>query len=160
MGGELTNNQLDLNFRSDRASARTVIEANITKTIIPIQTRGRVAMTQAWEESLGCIDRDGAEGDGVSNKKQRLAVCAYLPKMKQQVRLMPKFVNRAVKQRMTPSPTNENCVQCTAAAWNANASPNLDKGFIPWDIIALLAKSQPEEFGNWRYHKVRFHIVV
>ena len=154
MGGELTNNQLDLNFRSDRASARTVIEANIPKTIIPIQTCGQIAVTQEWIESLGCHKTDNENGNIASNKKQRLAVCAYLPKMKQQVQLMPKFVNRAVKQRMTPSPTNENDVQCTAAAWKI--SPNLDKGFIPWDIVALLAISHPEEFDNWRYHKVAY----
>ena len=48
MGGELTNNQLDLNFRSDRASALTMIEAKIPKTIISIQTCGQVAVTQVW----------------------------------------------------------------------------------------------------------------
>lgn len=38
MGGELTEQTLDLNFRSDRGSARIVLESNMPTTIIPIQT--------------------------------------------------------------------------------------------------------------------------
>lgn len=51
MDGELTNRQLDLNFRTDRASARIVLEANIPKTSIPIQTCAQVSMTEFWLNS-------------------------------------------------------------------------------------------------------------
>ena len=130
MGGELTNQQLDLNFRSDRASARIVIEANIPKTIIPIQTCGQVLVTEEWISKLDC------------ERNKELAVCAYLNKMRQQTRLMPVFVNPAVEKRM----------QTNNMQWKA--LPNLDRGFIPWDIVALLAITHPEEFDDWRYHRV------
>jgi inosine-uridine nucleoside N-ribohydrolase len=134
MGGDLTNRQLDLNFRSDIDSARTIIETNVPKTLIPIQTCGQVSITKEWISKLNC------ESDN------QLAVCAYASKMKQQVRLMPMFVNSAVKNRMTSSTHKSSMV------WNP--SPNLDNGFIPWDIVALLAVTHPEEFNDWRYHRV------
>lgn len=155
MGGELTNQQLDLNFRSDRASARTVIQANIPKTIIPIQTCGQVSVTDSWLRSLDCTSSRSDDGDNDGRNSSMLAVCAYLPKMKQQVRWMPRFVNGAVKERMMTQTTksknhqgnnNDDC------EWKA--SPNLLYGFIPWDIVALLTISHPGEFVDWRYHRV------
>jgi hypothetical protein len=134
MGGELTNQQLDLNFRSDRASARTILKANVPKTMIPIQTCGQVSITEEWISKLNCESDD------------QLAVCAFASKMKQQVRLMPMFVNPAVKNRMASS-THKSII-----VWNP--SPNLYYGFIPWDIVALLAITHPEEFSDWQYHRV------
>lgn len=138
MGGELTNQQLDLNFRSDRESTRIIIEANIPKTIIPIQTCGQISIAEEWINSLNC------------DTNNKLAVCAYVSKMKQQVLLMPMFVNTAVKEKMSSS-SNE-----TYHDWVA--SPNLDRGFIPWDIVALLAITHPEEFTDWRYHQISLTI--
>jgi inosine-uridine nucleoside N-ribohydrolase len=127
MGGEMTHQELDLNFRTDRASARKVIETNVPKTIIPIQTCAQVAVTEEWISTLGCPQR------------KNMAVCTYLSKMRQQIRLMPLFVNSAVKKRML-------------ANWEA--SPNLDRGFIPWDVVALLAITHPEEFVDWKYYQL------
>jgi len=146
MGGELTNQQLDLNFRSDRASARIVIDADIPKTIIPIQTCGQVTITDEWISSLNCNQQQHQDS---SNKK--LAVCAYKSKMKQQVRLMPRFINRAVKDRMVLVEEGT-----TTSSHHWKPSPNLDKGFIPWDIIALLAITHPNEFDQWKYHRITF----
>eukprot|EP00986_Skeletonema_menzelii_P000860 scaffold243_cov140-Skeletonema_menzelii.AAC.2 len=84
MGGELTQQTLDLNFRTDRASARTIIESNIPTTIIPIQTCAQTIVTKSYLERLDCPS---------------MAACAILPKMNQQIKLMPRFVNQAVKKR-------------------------------------------------------------
>ncbi|EJK62640.1 hypothetical protein THAOC_16739 [Thalassiosira oceanica] len=131
MGGELTNSTLDLNFRSDRRSARQIIQADVPKTIIPIQTCAQVAITSEHLESFGC----SAESD--------LAVCALMSKMRQQVTLMPLFVNPSVKERLPPG-----------GRWTA--SPGIDRGFVPWDLVALLAVSHPHEFSEWEYHRVSF----
>lgn len=150
MGGEMTNQQLDLNFRTDRASARVVLEANVPKTIIPIQTCGQVAVTESWLQKLDCGENPG------------MAVCAWLPKMRQQVRIMPRVVNAAVEERMTTkkrdrmnhhgSGTGSHDLDHTI--WNP--SPNLHQGFIPWDLVALFSITHPEIFSNWRYHRVSF----
>lgn len=144
MGGELTNQQLDLNFRSDRDSARIVIDADIPKTIIPIQTCGQIAITDEWISSLNCDQQHHTK----SSNKKMLAVCAYTSKMNQQVRLMPRFVNRAVKDRMILEGEG------TTRKYGWKPSPNLNRGFIPWDIVALLAISHSNEFDQWMYHRV------
>lgn len=132
MGGEMTGKQLDLNFRSDRAGARTVIESNIPKTIMTIQTCGQTAVTETFVDMLDCPS---------------MAACALLPKMRQQIKLMPKYVNQAVKKRLLGVPER-------SRGWRA--SPNLDHGFIPWDIVALLSITHPDEFDEWEYHRVKF----
>ena len=149
MGGELTNQQLDLNFRSDRASARIVINADVPKTIIPIQTCGQVTITEEWISSLNCNNHQRSE----NSDKKVLAVCSYISKMKQQVRLMPRFVNRDVKDRMAVEEGREGSLT-SSHYWKP--SPNLDRGFIPWDIIALLAITHPNEFDQWKYHRISF----
>ena len=128
MGGELTKQTLDLNFRSDRASTRTIIESNIPTTIIPIQTCAQTIVTDSYLQRLDCPS---------------MAACALLPKMKQQIKLMPRFVNQAVKKR---------CTLDKDSPWRP--SPNLDSGFIPWDLVALLAITHEEEFMEWKYHRV------
>jgi len=135
MGGEVTGQQLDLNFRSDRVGASTVIESNIPKTIIGIQTCGQTAITSSFLERLDC-------------PKSNLAACALLPKMRQQIRLMPKYVNQAVKKRLLGHGEQ------SSRTWRA--SPNLDSGFVPWDIVALLSITHPQEFDEWEYHRVTF----
>ncbi|KAL7492254.1 hypothetical protein ACHAWT_002079 [Skeletonema menzelii] len=129
MGGELTQQTLDLNFRTDRASARTIIESNIPTTIIPIQTCAQTIVTKSYLERLDCPS---------------MAACAILPKMNQQIKLMPRFVNQAVKKRCSLGEDY--------GPWMP--SPNLDKGFIPWDLVALLAITHEEEFLKWKYHGV------
>ena len=130
MGGEMTGQQLDLNFRSDRAGARAVIGSNIPKTIVTIQTCGQTAVTESYLDLLDCPS---------------MAACALLPKMRQQIKVMPKYVNPAVKKRLL--------VHERGGRWRA--SPNLDRGFVPWDVVALLSITYPEEFGEWEYHRVR-----
>ena len=130
MGGELTQQMLDLNFRTDRASARTVIESNIPTTIIPIQTCAQAIVTESYLQKIDCPS---------------MAACALLPKMKQQITLMPKFVNPAVKKRCLPDAEDN-------IRWKL--SPNLDSGFIPWDVVALLAITHRDEFLEWKYHNV------
>ncbi|KAL7539074.1 hypothetical protein ACHAXR_009019 [Thalassiosira sp. AJA248-18] len=129
MGGEMTGQTLDLNFRSDRAGASNVIAANVPKTIITIQACGQTSITESFLDLLDCPS---------------MAACALLPKMRQQIKLMPKYVNQAVKKRLL--------VPDQSSRWQA--SPNLDHGFIPWDIVALLSVTHPEEFGEWEYHRV------
>ena len=132
MGGELTGlAPLDLNFRSDRGGARQVIESDIPKTIISIQTCAQAIVTEEHlQQHLQC-----------SSSELEPAACALLPKMKQQVKLMPRYVNQAVKDRFPSS-----------GRWTP--SPNIYRGFIPWDIVALLSVIYPDEFSEWEYHRV------
>jgi len=130
MGGELTQSRLDLNFISDRAAARIVVQADVPTTLIPIQTCAQVVFTQ---ENL----------DGFEEKCcARAAACALLPKMKHQVQLMPWLVNRHVQPKMI-SPQHV-------------PSPHLMEGFIPWDLVALMAVAYPELFDEWQHHAVDF----
>ena len=153
MGGELTNSKLDLNFRSDVTSARIILESNIPKTIIPIQTCAQVSVTESWLSSLKCNDESSSSSSADNDTKQmkkKLAVCAYMSKMKQQLKWMPIFVNQAVKKRMIPS--SSSLSSSDVHYWKV--SPNIDVGFIPWDIVALLSITHPHEFLDWKYHRV------
>ena len=136
MGGELTQQRLDLNFASDRAAARTVVDANVPTTLIPIQTCAQVVLDDVFV-------RDSEADYCKSNQKNKAAACALLPKMKQQVQTMPELVNKAVAKRM---PADKRWIP----------SPNLDRGFIPWDIVAILAVAYPHLFTEWEYHTVSF----
>ena len=46
MGGEMTQQRLDLNFVSDRAAARTIAQYNVPTTLIPIQTCAQTSVTK------------------------------------------------------------------------------------------------------------------
>jgi inosine-uridine nucleoside N-ribohydrolase len=131
MGGELTHQRLDLNFASDRAAARTVVNANVPTTLIPIQLCAQVIL----------------DGDFVDEFQQEYcgtaAACALLPKLRQQVQTMPDLVNPAVKKRLPPD-----------QRWSP--SPNLDRGFIPWDIVAVLSITHPHLLDEWEYHRALF----
>ncbi|CAE8644700.1 unnamed protein product, partial [Polarella glacialis] len=127
MGGELTGQRLDLNFMTDRAAARAVISnALLPTTLVPIQTCAQVTVTPAFVERL---ERTCCPGAGV---------CAVGPKMWQQTFVMPWMVNPHVKKRMLPE-----------GRWLA--SKGLDEGFIPWDVVALLAAVRPALFEDWEY---------
>jgi inosine-uridine nucleoside N-ribohydrolase len=136
MGGELTGQQLDLNFGSDPAAARVVLESELPTTMIPIQTCGQTCVTQAHLDHY----LKNKEGDCPN----RLAACALLPKMRQQVKVMPKLVNPRVKKWLLDG---------RGGRWKV--SPHLDFGFVPWDVVALLAITHPDElFEEWEYHRV------
>ena len=140
MGGELTNQRLDLNFASDRAAARTVVNANVPTTLIPIQLCAQVVLDQEFIHEFKTTYCDDTTKGNTNNAA---AACALLPKMNQQIKMMPKLVNQAVAKRMP-----------IGGRWIP--SPNLDKGFIPWDIVAVLVISHPELFDEWEYHTVAF----
>lgn len=131
MGGELTNHRLDMNFVTDRGAARTVVNANLPVTLVPIQLCAQSIIDQAF------VDR--FESQCCPNA----AACAILPKMKQQVSLMPTGVNKAVAKRFPDG-----------GRWKL--SPNIENGFIPWDIIAVLVISNPELFDGFELHNVSF----
>jgi inosine-uridine nucleoside N-ribohydrolase len=135
MGGEMTNQRLDLNFCSDRAAARAVIESNLPTTLVPIQTCAQTAVTfkllQAFETK--CCPT--------------AAACAWLPKMKMQVLVMPHLVNRAAAKRFPP------CTSGTSSTRRWTPSSFLRNGFIPWDVVALLALVQPDLFDQWEWHR-------
>ena len=137
MGGELTGQKMDLNFMSDRAAARTVIETlDVPTTIVPIQTCGQVVVTEEWVRKFEdrCCPR--------------AAACALLPKMRQQVRWMPHLVNKVVRKRYEGK---NNLDESRSRRWQP--SPNLDRGFIPWDVLALLATARPDLFDRWEWHR-------
>jgi inosine-uridine nucleoside N-ribohydrolase len=128
MGGELTQSRMDLNFVSDRAAARNIVEANVPTTLITIQTCAQTAVTKQIVDNFE------------SKCCPSSAACSLLPKMRQQIQIMPHLVNRHVLPKMKKWP----------------ASQNLPYGFIPWDMVALLAISHPELFREWKYHHVSF----
>lgn len=151
MGGELTKGRLDLNFLTDRAAARTIIETpTVPVTLISIQLCAQVIVDKTFivrfeEEYCSKTSQVGTFGPGGEDEtlqpRATAAACAILPKMKQQVNLMPKLVNQAVAKLL---PYSER--------WRA--SPNLKKGFIPWDVIAVLVVTHPHLFDNFEYHRV------
>jgi hypothetical protein len=132
MGGELTGQKLDLNFGSDPAAARVVLESELSTTLIPIQTCGQTCVTQAHlDHYLTDCPSSG------------MVACALLPKMRQQVKVMPTMVNPRVKKWLLDG----------GGRWKL--SPSLDFGFVPWDVVALLAITHPDElFEEWEYHRV------
>ena len=134
MGGELTQQRLDLNFASDRAAARTVVEANVPTTMIPIQLCAQVVLDDVFVQEAEAA---------YCNGENTASACAMLPKMKQQVKTMPDLVNQAVKKRIPKG-----------GKWIP--SPNLDRGFIPWDIVCILSLSHPEKFAEWEFHTAAF----
>jgi inosine-uridine nucleoside N-ribohydrolase len=87
MGGELTNQRLDLNFATDRGAARTVVDANVHLTLVPIQLCAQAIVDAAFVSKFE------------KNCCPNAAACAILPKMRQQVALMPTAVNKAVSKR-------------------------------------------------------------
>eukprot|EP00439_Symbiodinium_sp_Y106_P059083 s3398_g8.t1 len=119
MGGELTHSRLDLNFMTDRAAAREILASSLRTMLVPIQTCAQVAVTPAWLQRL-------------EQCPPRAVARRILPKMRLQTWFMPKLVNRRVKAQTLPErPT----------------SPGLQSGFIPWDLVALLATSRPHLFS-------------
>jgi hypothetical protein len=131
MGGELTNQRLDLNFATDRGAARTVVAANVAVTLVPIQLCAQAIVDAAFVSKF--------ENECCPNA----AACAILPKMKQQVSLMPSAVNKAVAKRFPEG-----------SPWKI--SPNIENGFIPWDIVAVFVISNPELFDDFQWHKASF----
>jgi inosine-uridine nucleoside N-ribohydrolase len=138
MGGELTGSRLDLNFLSDRGAARSIIEnESVEVTLISIQLCGQVVVDDAFIKNLE--KRCCGHSDGSVNS----AVCAILPKMKQQVYFMPRYINPAVEQKFPKG-----------GPWRQ--SPNIKRGFIPWDVLAVLVMTHPELFAKFDYHRVAF----
>ena len=68
------------------------------------------------------------------------AARAVLPKMQLQTWLMPVLVNRRVQVALEGLPR----------------SAALDAGFIPWDVVALLAAVRPHLFTGWDFLEVAF----
>ena len=131
MGGELTGSRLDLNFVTDRGAARTVVDANVPVTLVTIQLCAQAIIDKDF---VARLERDCCPD---------AAACSIMPKMKQQVQMMPNLVNKAVATRLPEG-----------SRWRI--SPNMENGFIPWDIIAVLVISNPELFDEFEYHHVAF----
>jgi hypothetical protein len=110
-------------------------------TVIPIQTCGQVAVT------LETIDKFEQQCC------PQAAACSISPKMKLQTSVMPWFVNPAVFNRLEPWRVRESELEkSTTYKWKP--SSGLKEGFVPWDVIALLAVTHPESlFDNWKWHR-------
>ena len=129
MGGELTGGKLDLNFMSDRAAARDVIASDVPTMIVPIQTCAQAAFTRDDVSRLEARCCPGA------------ATCALTKKMRLQTQVMPWLVNTHARRRLPED-----------ARWKASAG--LPRGFVPWDVVALMAAARPVLFGEWEAHAV------
>lgn len=138
MGGELTGSRLDLNFISDRAAARNIVEnQDVPVTLVTIQLCGQVVIDTTFVQNFEnkCCRE--------SNGSTKAAACAILPKMKQQVFFMPRVINPSVERKF---PTN--------GPWRH--SSKMRDGFVPWDVIAVLVMTHPQLFSHFSYHKVDF----
>ena len=143
MGGELTGGKMCLNFASDRASARAVLASSVPTMLVPIQTCAQVAFTS---DDVGTLEARccSASGDGEDSGEEangEAAACALLKKARLQTRVMPWLVNVRVAPRLPDG-----------SRWRR--SSRLQRGFIPWDVVALLAAFKPWHFGAWEAHKV------
>lgn len=139
MGGEFTGQRLDLNFVSDRAAARMIIDSQyFPKTLITIQLCAQVIIDDVF---VDYFERQCCNFVPNSKQKRAAAACAILPKMRQQVQLMPRFINPSVLRRFPES-----------GRWTP--SRNIMKGFVPWDVIAVLVITQPDLFDDFEYHRV------
>eukprot|EP00966_Prymnesium_polylepis_P037887 878999-Prymnesium_polylepis.1 len=125
MGGELTGTKLDLNFMSDRGAARAVIASPVPTVVVPIQTCAQVSITAEFVEQLERRCCPGA------------AVCALARKMALQTQVMPWLVNKHVEPKLGEG----------KHAWVG--SKTLRTGFIPWDVVALMAAFQHPLFSDW-----------
>jgi inosine-uridine nucleoside N-ribohydrolase len=153
MGGELTGAQLDLNFLSDRSSARTVLEAPVEKLLVPIQLCTQVAASRRHILSLerrccsstrsdGTADRNVAAAAVAAPPPPPAVVCAHSSKMHLQTHLMPLFVNPGQVRKMV-------------GPWSSLRSQGLADGFIPWDVVAVLVLARPALFHDWRLLAVK-----
>lgn len=140
MGGELTHQRMDLNFNSDRSAARAIVQSGAKTTIVPVQTCGQISVTQPVLDNF------------FKKCCPQAAACALYPKMRQQVRLMPRFVNGVVQKRFSISTSS------TANVMHMHAQPSssLNHGFVPWDIVALLVVVRPELFAHVTWHRAEF----
>ena len=132
MGGELTGSRMDLNFVSDRAAARTILESAVPTTIVPIQTCAQAAVTAGDLANLDAASCQPGE---------EAASCALLRKARLQARVMPWLVNKKVAPKLPQG-----------SRWTA--SERLADGFIPWDVVALFAAFKPSHFDEWSAHRV------
>jgi inosine-uridine nucleoside N-ribohydrolase len=141
MGGELTGQRLDLNFVSDRAAARTIVDnQHFPKTLITIQLCAQVIIDAHFVDNF---ERQCCQSSSGNAGKRDAAACAILPKMRQQIELMPRYINPSVSKRL---PVSER--------WTP--SSKIMKGFVPWDLVAVLVITQPELFDHYEYHRVAF----
>lgn len=135
MGGQLDKGgRMCLNFMSDRAAARAVLASPVPTTIVPIQTCAQASFTAAHVSRLEAKCCGG---------KKPAAVCALLTKMTLQTRVMPWLVNQHVTRRKR-----------VASAQRPPPSKSLESGFIPWDVVAILAAFHPRLFDGWELHRV------
>ena len=148
MGGELTGGKMCLNFMSDRAAARAVLAAPVPTMLVPIQTCAQAAFTGKdlvhMEHKCSCTRHSQRRGEGVgaAQTSSPAAACALVAKMGLQVRVMPKLVNTYVAPKLP-----------AGSRWTA--SNHLRRGFIPWDVVAILAAFEPHRhFGEWEMHRV------
>ena len=140
MGGQLdSGGKMCLNFMSDRAAVRAVISSPVPTMLVPIQTCAQASMTAAH---IGRLSARCCAGE------RPAAVCALVPKMELQSRVMPWLVNRHVAKRRWVG---------AAKSVPVVYSPNLDRGFIPWDLVAMLAAVRPALFDGWQRHRVHIH---
>ena len=121
MGGELTGGKLCLNFASDRAAAREVLESPVPKTLVPIQTCAQAAFTSADVQRLDARCCRSEEATGGDEGTRPAAACALLQKTSLQAKVMPWLVNTHVAPKLPPD-----------SRWVA--SKRLKHGFIPWCV--------------------------
>ena len=137
MGGEMTGGKMDLNFMSDRGAARAIFEAPVPKMIVPIQLCAQAAMTRARVDALEAACCPGA------------AACALVRKMALQTSVMPWLVNKHVRPKLPEAGSGHR----DAGRWPA--SGGMEDGFIPWDVVAVLAALRPADlFERWQVHRM------
>lgn len=132
MGGTLTPGlPYDLNIRTDPVAAAIVWnEMDCPKIMLPVET--------CIQAVFGPSQLRRVQDYCASNTVMGPAVvCSFLFRLKAQRRIMPLVVN----WRYT-------------TVQGHNASQNIAKGFVMWDLVALWASICPELFDEWTYFDV------
>ena len=156
---------------SDRAAAREVVSAPFPTVIVPIQTCAQVSVTAEFLQSHLFATREQVLRFGMlfavlfavlwsaftrsGLEKCNSAAHAILPKMQLQTRLMPLLVNRRVEVALEGEKRQTEqsfvCFECPClTGWPRSAA--LNAGFIPWDVVALLAAARPHLFTRCEVH--------
>lgn len=135
IGGDMRPDHLDLNLLSDIEAANRVLDSNVPKLLVPVQTCTQsVFARQHLETALdGCkafSDQHGRRQDDTHEAAPIGCAPALLSKMQRQTWMMPMFIN----PRLQP-------VQ------DYPQSVLIAQGFVAWDIVGALLVTHPALFS-------------
>jgi hypothetical protein len=154
MGGDLEPLHLDLNMLSDRYAANRVLRADLEKRLVPVQTCTQVVFTHRHLKDVlsACSAYTHSSQDGIGKGAPVGCAPALLGKMRNQLYLMPKFIN----PRLHPVPSSIACSHNDLNTKSENTfarrmhlarqvlgfpQGDLQQGFVAWyDLYARMPR--------------------